>query len=405
MFDLYLTIENGIKTLNISGRIDGNSAPAIEDEINKQLDESEKVMALNFELVKYMSSAGLRTLLVLQKKLLNAGGELVLYKVAPNIYKILSSSGFDKIFRIVDQPNEISSVFQGDQGTQPAIREINGINFSYKKRQASPGRIFPIGSLSKLRRSEFTESDVVRIKASEIGYGLGLAAAGSDFTDYSDYFGEAAVINRDLFYYPAVERPKTDYMLYSESDEDLEYNFLYGFGFNGMFEYVLNFENQRERSVSIEHLLESLLEFTGHDLFGIVILAESDGLMGMHLKKSPVLGNRPDNIDDIFSEKNISSWMDFPIEPTDRGSAVIACGVAAPEDAEMGELSEIFSRKNNYHIHGLIFDKALLNTDIDKFNKEINRTMTQTNIRKVQHLTGKSRFRKGIIGIINLSEK
>ncbi len=63
-------------TCIIDGRIDTQSSPDLQIEFEKILDEEVKKFTLDFEKVNYLSSAGLRVILWLQKKVsaIDGGG-------------------------------------------------------------------------------------------------------------------------------------------------------------------------------------------------------------------------------------------------------------------------------------------------------------------------------------------
>lgn len=59
-------------------------------------------LAIDLSQLDYISSAGLRVLLVVAKKVQQAKGKVVLFGLGPNVREVFSISGFDKIFAIRD---------------------------------------------------------------------------------------------------------------------------------------------------------------------------------------------------------------------------------------------------------------------------------------------------------------
>ena len=86
-------------TIEVGNRIDTVTAPDFENEI---MDEMGKFDSLILDLVKleYISSAGLRVLVLVQKKLQPEGIPFVIINVKDTIKEIFSMSGFDKILTI-----------------------------------------------------------------------------------------------------------------------------------------------------------------------------------------------------------------------------------------------------------------------------------------------------------------
>lgn len=82
-----------------TGRIDGTNAPAVEKDILAQLGDH-KSLVVDLAAIDYISSAGLRVLLVAAKTARQRGGQLLLVAPKPAIVEILKISGFDKILPI-----------------------------------------------------------------------------------------------------------------------------------------------------------------------------------------------------------------------------------------------------------------------------------------------------------------
>ena len=82
-----------------TGRIDGTNAPAVEKDILAQLGDH-KSLVVDLSAIDYISSAGLRVLLVAAKTARQRGGSLMLVGPKPAIVEILKISGFDKILPI-----------------------------------------------------------------------------------------------------------------------------------------------------------------------------------------------------------------------------------------------------------------------------------------------------------------
>ncbi len=82
-------------TVMIAGRIDTATAPEVDARINESLDGVESLI-LDFTNVNYVSSAGLRVLLVLQKLMMKKGG-MKLIGVNDDVNDVFEVTGFDEI--------------------------------------------------------------------------------------------------------------------------------------------------------------------------------------------------------------------------------------------------------------------------------------------------------------------
>lgn len=85
-------------TLSLSGRLDTTTSPQLEAELGEGLLGIEHLV-LDFAALDYLSSAGLRVLLVAQKQM-NQQGDMVVRSVNETIAEIFEVTGFCDILTI-----------------------------------------------------------------------------------------------------------------------------------------------------------------------------------------------------------------------------------------------------------------------------------------------------------------
>lgn len=86
-------------TLQVEGRVDTNTSPELQKAILEAF-QSAKRLTLDLEKVVYVSSAGLRALLLGQKTAGSKGATMELTHVAPTVKAVLDSVGFSKILTL-----------------------------------------------------------------------------------------------------------------------------------------------------------------------------------------------------------------------------------------------------------------------------------------------------------------
>lgn len=85
--------KNGITLkVSVSGRLDTTTAPELEKTLGSQLEGIES-LTLDFGDLAYISSAGLRVLLALQKTM-NRQGQMAVTHVNDNIMEVFDVTGF-----------------------------------------------------------------------------------------------------------------------------------------------------------------------------------------------------------------------------------------------------------------------------------------------------------------------
>ena len=94
-----LTIEKQTAAAIVAarGRLDAAGAPEFETRCKALVQEGSPRLLLDFAQVEYVSSAGLRSLLVLAKTVKAAGGALALCGLVPAVRDVMTISGFDNI--------------------------------------------------------------------------------------------------------------------------------------------------------------------------------------------------------------------------------------------------------------------------------------------------------------------
>lgn len=80
--------------LHVVGAVDSNTAAELQEALLRATELSTGSVELDLAKVSYMSSAGLRALLLAAKALQKRGGRLELSNVPPQILNILNLTGF-----------------------------------------------------------------------------------------------------------------------------------------------------------------------------------------------------------------------------------------------------------------------------------------------------------------------
>ena len=85
--------------LIVEGRVDTNTSPQLQQAILSAFQKNKDVV-IDFLNVPYISSAGLRALLIGQKTATSKGGSMKVTNVSDVVMNILELSGFAKILKI-----------------------------------------------------------------------------------------------------------------------------------------------------------------------------------------------------------------------------------------------------------------------------------------------------------------
>lgn len=92
--------EDNKLTVSVSGRVDTNTAPALDNEVSSALDGVAELV-LDLAQTEYVSSAGLRVIVSLYKAMNAKDGRLVLCGVNPAVMKMFIATGMLDFLEIV----------------------------------------------------------------------------------------------------------------------------------------------------------------------------------------------------------------------------------------------------------------------------------------------------------------
>jgi anti-sigma B factor antagonist len=103
--NLQTSQENGIGMARLEGSLDGKTAPEARERLHPFLATNSKLI-LDLTKVEYLSSAGLRLLLMLYREFKAKKGKLVLLGVSEDIRTVMSHTGFLNFFTLVNSEAE-----------------------------------------------------------------------------------------------------------------------------------------------------------------------------------------------------------------------------------------------------------------------------------------------------------
>lgn len=97
---------DGITVVELSGRVDSSVSGQVMDDLNEVVGAGTAKLVVNLQNVTYISSAGLRSILVAAKLAKSSKGEMRLCQASDLVRKILEESGFTNLIRIDDHEGQ-----------------------------------------------------------------------------------------------------------------------------------------------------------------------------------------------------------------------------------------------------------------------------------------------------------
>jgi anti-anti-sigma factor len=307
--------------LEIQGRLDGYWADHLSESLDDAVREGARHLRLNLSEVSYLSSAGIRVLVRAHKQLSAIQGSFSVSEPSEAVRSILQLTGLIDLL--------IPALAPGSKAAPSGVRILEKENVRFEVISLTPEARLScqvIGDPAKLLGDRFQEEDCRSVAFSKSSFGLGLGAFGGSFADCAGRFGEFLAVSGAVTYLPADGTNVPDFMLAAGTFIP-HIEVIYGIRCEGNFQAVAHFERKDAGGAAkLDEIVEGCLEIAGAEALGIVMIAESAGLIGTALQRSPALR---DSENGLFAFPEVRDWLSFAAEPVFTRALTLMVGVAA----------------------------------------------------------------------------
>jgi anti-anti-sigma factor len=323
--------------LKVEGRIDGYWADHLAAAVDQEIRQGSHHIQLDLSQVMFLSSAGIGTLVRLYKDLKSIQGSFAVSNCSRIVLKVLELSKLVDLLVAKAPPESLptNAATESAKVEGAASRSIKQI-----ERSRTIYEVYPLGPESKLEcrrlgeatpleRCGFAREHCRTMQFSVSAFAIGLGALGEHFEDCQGRFGEFIAAGGAVAYLPTDGTNVPDFLLASGTALP-EVQVCYGIACQGAdpqpFRSLIRFEAKKSTEpVPLSFLLESCLDLSDAQQIGIVMIAESAGLIGAALRRPPVVAASEHN---PFEFPRIRDWLSFTAEPAYTKSVVLAAGVA-----------------------------------------------------------------------------
>jgi anti-anti-sigma factor len=332
--------------LSLEGRLDGYWAQHLTDTAAAVLREGTHAVRLNLARVSYISSAGVGALVHSHKQFVAVGGSLVVVEPSAMVAKVLHMVGLTAVLTTTE-PGGTSAT-----DSAPAVerREVGGASFEIRDAQRGERLACRVlGNPALLARAGYGAADSRLLVVGENAFSLGLGSFGDGFDSARESFGEFLAVAGAAASQPTDGTNFPDYMVASGTFVP-QLTALYGFTCEGGFSKLVRFEGADPVTLSV--ILSVCLEAAGGRTAGVVMVAESAGLVGATLKRPPVSGEQ------VFGFPDVRQWLSFSAERCCTHSLVLAAGVVTTQaEAALGPFVRPLTRGSGMagHFHAAAF--------------------------------------------------
>jgi len=312
--------------VKVKGRLDNYWTEHLRGNVEEMIRGGAHVIRMNLSEMTYLSSAGVGLLAIFHRKLKGIGGSFVITSPSKHVKLVLDLCHLSPILL-----SESAPAAQPVHSKKPRKFSLPAAAFEVTEcGSEKPLTCQMIGNPSALIGCRFGPKDSHVIAFPPATFGLGLGAFGDDFEDVKTRFGEFLAVDGSAAYLPADGTNVPDFMV-ANGDLVPEMNVLYGLQFAGGFTHQMQFETKGADSpISLADLVRIALEISGAQVIGMVMIAESAGLVGAALRRSPATAKCEDGVP--FKYPEVRSWLSFSTERLYPRSLALISGVGASSE-------------------------------------------------------------------------
>jgi anti-anti-sigma factor len=409
---------DAVLVVALEGELDAYWAEETQRELWDCLERGHHRLVLDLSRLSYLSSAGLRVLLQLHKRVEALGGQLHLASLQPFARQVLAASGFDRIlsvFDAVDQALAATSpavTAEDDWATAETHATATG-KFWLRPGEAGAARLRVLGQADDFLYSRASPERLATLSLDDLGYTLGVGALGEAGPAVLDRLGELVTVPGAVYWLPGDGRQVPDFLVTKEGKAKLPVHLLYGLTLEGLPQVYGRFTaSDQEAGASLGDLARDVLAWASDEkeykgVIGLVLRAEVAGLWGVGLKRSPQVERAPANGQRVSHRENIKDWLHFPTEPTYANHTLLAVGVLADRTRahlQADLLQAAFAEQEaGAHLHGAIFRFVPELGGQHGLEAELDHVVQQGELVNVLLLLPNSCLRKALFGLMVVS--
>jgi anti-anti-sigma factor len=330
--------------LKVEGRVDGYWADHLAAAVDQEIRQGSHRIQLDLSQVAFLSSAGIGTLVRLYKDLNSIQGSFAVSNCSRNVLKVIQLSKLEDVLVAKAMPeslptNEARKSSTVEAPAPTSITQIERSGAIYEVHPLAPESKLEcrrLGDATLLERCGFGKEHCRTMQFSDSTFAIGLGALGEHFEECRGRFGEFIAAGGAVAYLPTDGTNVPDFLVAGGTTLP-EVQVCYGIACDGAnpqpFSSLIRFEAKKSSEpVALSLLLESCLDLSHAQQIGIVMIAESAGLIGAALRRSPVTAASESN---AFEFPRIRDWLSFTSERAYTKSVVLLAGIALRGSADV----------------------------------------------------------------------
>ncbi len=360
------------------GRLDASWSEHFTDTLMNFVRDGQHHLIINAWEMTFLSSAGIRALLLIYKSVRKVDGSFLIYNATEFVTQTLTTSGFGD-WLITALPGDMPR--EGMPSTQKMYEHFSlgsnkGQRLFIHKAWCPWKQVKP----SSIKKIEFVKNL----------FSLGIGSPGMDDTAGGEQFGEFLAAAGHVVYQSPAEESRPDYLI-SEQAFIPSMQCIQALTLEGEMTDLIRFAPTDEtRFFTLSQIVEMMMAQRQTENMGFVLIGEVEGLVGASLIKSPGELREDKNL----SYPEIKEWLSFTGERVYARQQAVILGVVSGKPGDKKEpLLSPMGPDGKYcaHLHAVVFPyQVLQNGRIDLF-KTIGKFFNGPSPLAVLHLVNDSR--------------
>ena len=384
--------DGGAAVLRLGGRLDREAAEHLSNTLEDLLRDGVRSLTIDLGTVTYVSSAATKVLARWQQELAGLRGEVQLTAMPPALRETLAIAGWDSL---VKSPGGAADLRLSSWQLQSGSARSGLYQMSSRVPDATLSCHLH-GEPNQLTRAPFEPEDCGVVAFPATTFGLGVGAIGGSYEECHERLGELIAVAGCLAYFPSDGARMADYLV-GEGPVAPRAVLASGLSCEGEFSKLVRFSTQPEAdTVPLSELAAVCLDAAGGKVAGLVIAAETAGLCGARLRRSPA-GHGASTVQ--FEVPAVREWLSFAPERTYAMTTTLIAGVAArgsrgPLGAHLRPLG--FMGQLYGHFHAAVFSYQPLPQRTVELGQLLRGLFQNHQLRDVLHLVWDDRGETGV---------
>ncbi len=280
----------------VRGRLDAYWADQLSRGLGEAVSGGARHIRLDLGEVDYLSSAGIRVLLQYYKQLKGSQGVLLVSNTSAPVKTVMALVGLEELLGLKGPAGPRDVPPAGAAGEQSRVRLVDRGTARFEIFDRDPFASLTcrvIGDAKGLLDASFRPEQCRTLQFPRGTLAVGLGALGHDFEACRGRFGQLLAVAGAVVYQPTDGTDVPDYQLQAGAFLP-DAQVLACLACEGPFAHLIRFEAVSPANpVPLSELVSTCLDIARADAAGLVLLAETTGLVGTSLAGSPVFDEPP----------------------------------------------------------------------------------------------------------------